>query len=1214
MIDCCFLAILCVVRPQCNVRLILFSSVNMSWIHNVRIPLSAVFLVQCLVVAAGFALVISLTLVSENRLIGDQVGSIISSTMAKNSLEVLLPLTYQAQRLEQLRLTLTSRGIDCKTLSSVAHSDYISSWMEMNIAMQNNSVAAFVYENWREAGDPPDPYHPEFVLWGECGCEQGSQLCGFNRNATRRAFHGGPLPSSFLNATTVSSSNDANPGKASYVTSSITNIPAGNSGYWAAPYVWVVVLESGERRLTNLFSFYLCIERHSVDQTCVHSLGIDVSLDSITSVISSFASTPSSSVALVDLRGGLLMAHTMSFSQTRTLSGGAAAPFSATATPSGELNRAVADFTASCGADGAACGIRIQRDGSWIVTAYHIAAVNGISLLLIDFTPRSFHYATFDSNRRTSIVLAVIVPLFVTVVCCLVWVSVVVSMRRVGRKMEKAASLRIHQDDGEWKKWLFVKEVSDLHDSYLVMYDRMQELRPFVPHSLFVAAPQRSDSTVTSVGPTPRDAAVSKAHEPMLLGDPQLAMSTFDQQWAAEEYRTALSYGSTSRATFSLTDNIVARTMVGNLAEQRINKFSRVNCSVLFVKVSQNYDDTSQLADDTAQVMKTIIECVLHFDGVIDLLRPDLVVVSFGAHHQQNIHQTAATRCALTIVRRVPDELVPFLSLLVDTGEYLVGTCGNKAQASRAVFGQRMRFMALLQSLACRLLTARVVCTEKTANAVTFHPMVPIDFIVPLDLDGFEDSSRKAHGYKLFEVIDREAVPQTHSAVVALAEYREAFGSLLCGDYNNVETILSRIAPDAVNPSLHANIRTILELLPHLRLKFKNGYRRRELLPFDTFDRAPQPQPRRTSCRGAGSTIRLSDVSLIKNSANQSSVEPCSSNVWDEAVDTTDNDPGMPLFEMVIIDDNATDDIPEGGGLSDTGELPLCIVDKESKATWVRSREPLGTGAYASVYRGLTSAGVFVALKCIDLSARHVRTQDVIAEVNIACKLRHENIVNFLSWVRVSRYLVITMEIVPGGTLMNTLTTFGPIAAQAVRRYTLDALNGLAYLHGRQLVHADVKPHNMLVGMDGTVKLSDFGTAFGGSSSLAFSAMCPPTEGDIFELRGTPAYLAPEVAFGELPTAASDIFALGISVYQLLTSELPWAVAPGRTESLSVLMRNDAACIQAIGNGSLVPSVRSRNGVAIDGHMKHFIECCLQRDPSARPSAEELLNHQVFLV
>ncbi|CBZ30036.1 putative protein kinase [Leishmania mexicana MHOM/GT/2001/U1103] len=214
-------------------------------------------------------------------------------------------------------------------------------------------------------------------------------------------------------------------------------------------------------------------------------------------------------------------------------------------------------------------------------------------------------------------------------------------------------------------------------------------------------------------------------------------------------------------------------------------------------------------------------------------------------------------------------------------------------------------------------------------------------------------------------------------------------------------------------------------------------------------------------------------------------------------------------------------------------ELPLVFNDYEGN-TWRRSYDILGTGAFATVYRGLSVSGNLVALKCFQLGARNIEVHAVVDEVRLFANLHHENVVQYLSLYVSESYVIEIMEFVPGGSLDTLLKSFGSLQPESVRRYLRDIARGLSYLHTANIVHCDIKPHNVLLAMDGQCKLSDFGSAIARATSSVGSI------DNVLEMRGTPGYMAPEVARGDVPTMKSDVYSLGITILELLTGKLPW--------------------------------------------------------------------------
>ena len=139
----------------------------------------------------------------------------------------------------------------------------------------------------------------------------------------------------------------------------------------------------------------------------------------------------------------------------------------------------------------------------------------------------------------------------------------------------------------------------------------------------------------------------------------------------------------------------------------------------------------------------------------------------------------------------------------------------------------------------------------------------------------------------------------------------------------------------------------------------------------------------------------------------------------------------------------------------------------------------IGKGGYGTVYQGLyVEAGVFVAIKCVDLSAMPLDQRDGLqSEIRLLKGLSHPNVVQYIESSSDGASLNIVMEYVEGGSLLRILNKFGKLPESLVAIYMYQVLQGLAYLHGQGVIHRDIKAANLLTTKDGTIKIADFGIA-----------------------------------------------------------------------------------------------------------------------------------------
>lgn len=245
----------------------------------------------------------------------------------------------------------------------------------------------------------------------------------------------------------------------------------------------------------------------------------------------------------------------------------------------------------------------------------------------------------------------------------------------------------------------------------------------------------------------------------------------------------------------------------------------------------------------------------------------------------------------------------------------------------------------------------------------------------------------------------------------------------------------------------------------------------------------------------------------------------------------------------------------------------------------------IGSGAYGTVYQALEmSTGRVFAAKEALVSSEICCSAKLRWELDICKSLAHPSIVSFLGYSMSNEALHIFMELMPGGSIASVLQDFGKLQAKVLQRATRDAANGLRYLHGRSppIVHRDVKGANLLVDVDFTVKLTDFGCSKEMECSRTFTTV------------GSVPWMAPEVILQESGyNCKADIWSLGCTVVEMATADTPWG--KGR-------FSNVICALHMISMSSETPPIPE--DLLESG--KAFVAACLQRDPQARPSADDL--------
>ena len=195
----------------------------------------------------------------------------------------------------------------------------------------------------------------------------------------------------------------------------------------------------------------------------------------------------------------------------------------------------------------------------------------------------------------------------------------------------------------------------------------------------------------------------------------------------------------------------------------------------------------------------------------------------------------------------------------------------------------------------------------------------------------------------------------------------------------------------------------------------------------------------------------------------------------------------------------------------------------------------LGTGGMALVYQAWDlRLERPVALKILreDFSSSEAFRERFRQEAKAAANLSHPNIVTVHDFGFDQQHLFIVMEYEPGTDLKTMMKARGQFSIDEAIPLMVQACAGIGYAHRAGIVHCDVKPHNMLVSPDQRLKVADFGIA------RAMASIRPDEKYDV--VWGSPQYFSPEQAAGLPPLPASDVYSLGVILYEMLTGRLPF--------------------------------------------------------------------------
>lgn len=246
--------------------------------------------------------------------------------------------------------------------------------------------------------------------------------------------------------------------------------------------------------------------------------------------------------------------------------------------------------------------------------------------------------------------------------------------------------------------------------------------------------------------------------------------------------------------------------------------------------------------------------------------------------------------------------------------------------------------------------------------------------------------------------------------------------------------------------------------------------------------------------------------------------------------------------------------------------------------------DQLGAGAMGVVWRARDEflhrdvAVKQLLLNDVESNEFHEAVQRAMREGRIAARLQHPNAIAVYDVVVEDGKPCLVMEYLPSRNLSSILSERGTMAPMEAARIGSLAAAALAAAHGAGIVHRDIKPGNVLIGRDGTVKITDFGISRAlGDVAVTKTGM----------LAGTPAYLAPELARGAEPAPPSDVFSLGATIYAMTEGEPPFGKST-----------NDLGLLYKVARGETRPPMRS-------GPLTGLLTRLLANEPAQRPTAAQ---------
>eukprot|EP00756_Hemistasia_phaeocysticola_P017244 Hpha_TRINITY_DN15527_c1_g1::TRINITY_DN15527_c1_g1_i1::g.106057::m.106057 len=728
----------------------------------------------------------------------------------------------------------------------------------------------------------------------------------------------------------------------------------------------------------------------------------------------------------------------------------------------------------------------------------------------------------------------------------------------------------------------------ELRESFRVLLDNLFRYRPYLPAALFASSEEEEE----------------EEEEAVLVSEPGSPSSPGGESLCASGRASSASFRSGRQASLANPEKNRQANKLQKMSELQLKS---KRCTLQRASaVVQEAGAFENVTEQVSEFVTTFLHGAQAHKGVLLTLGADHLLVGWNTHAPLPTHAHNGVMCALNLQSSLCHLPVKSPGVAVCSGSAYVGTAGLKEVFIAPVVVGKLFSLSVQLARLPPTLQSGCVCDEGAYENTRGEVVARVVDVVRVeDKDSF-----------VYELVGRrEHVKELYTNEDSVTRYTSAFSAMrqLKWDraQSRLEEQLQRYPSDAQSLRL---LRICQAGAP----------------PFDTAGRSQYSRVFAGWPDYEGSSQRIELPEVVKEAVLRArasdSPEPETNRRDSRKVGFTD-------VQVFADDEDAIKKAIEFNRKRESqgavGEgLPRELVDQQGRK-YYRGNRALGKGAFGEVFVGMAGNGGLVALKSLllpdtlrkkhrssfeELStvqvpagglfpfrsvedesntvSRGTHISDLLKEVTLMCSLRHENIVSYLGTAVCREHLVVVLEYVPGGSLHSLMRQFdGQLPMTSVQRYLNDTMNGLVYLHAREVVHRDLKTDNVLIAADGTGKLADFGA----SESMQKLA----GEQDV---TGTPHYMSPEQCRGEAE-AASDVWSLGIMAAELIIGRLPWPSGTmtgftfitemGRPETK---LHPDFTKVEEFGQLAL-----------------EFCDDCCKRNPKERPAVKDLTSYAFMI-